>query len=85
MRLVKLAAYSLLGFVIYEFIVGMQEAGTGRQHRGQSHQPQRGGRRRAGNAEGAKAMTGKGQGKRVEVTGAGGTVEHERVGRGVIH
>ena len=71
MGLIRLLAYAMLGYVLYELFLGISEEGGGGQ-------PQRGG-------EGSQSrMSGGGKGMRVEATDAGGASVPHTVGRGVI-
>ena len=82
-RLMKLLAYALFGYALYEFVRGMSDAaGQGGQGatggRGSSSRPMRGADRGEGQ------ISGPGEG-RAEATldSDGGSVRH-RVGRGVV-
>jgi hypothetical protein len=85
MRLIKLLAFFSLGYLIYEFYLGlsnMPESGGG------------GGRRRAGSRDLRRAMnqntgrmqnlTGGGRGETVSVENSQGGRSKQRVGRGVV-
>ena len=90
-RLLKLAAYGLLGYAIYEFVRGVlhgverAEAAAGNALRGQSQSGGGGGGGAGGGSEGARMnMTGPGEGVPVATQEAdGGSISH-RVGRGVV-
>jgi hypothetical protein len=85
-RLIKLAAYALLGYVLYELVLGISEserrsmepAGkrSQSQPRGQRRQPQEGGE--------GRTMGRTGQGLTVPVSDTTGAERTERVGRGVV-
>ena len=70
-RLIKLAAYGLLGYVIYEMVMGMNDA--------VAEQPNR--RSSGENRSSAPANTGR---RKVSVQDSGGAERTERVGRGVV-
>ena len=79
-RLMKLLAYALFGYALYEFVRGMSAEGSGGQERlGRSS-----GRAMRGADRGEGQITGPGEG-RAEATleSDGGSVRH-RVGRGVV-
>ena len=84
MRLIKLIAYSLLGYVIYELWKGIREGGfatsTGRAERASDLD-------RALNDDTGRMMnmTGAGRGTRVMTEDASGTSVPHVVGRGVTH
>jgi len=79
MRLLKWLVYAAIGYFVYEMVTGMQEATEQVERPAQRGRGQGRGQRRAG-----QNISGRGKGKRVPVTGAGGTLEHETVGRGVV-
>lgn len=77
-RLLKLAAYALLGYVVYEMIMGFKEGdrpmfqqGSASRHGATRRQP-----------KGGKNISGSGRGESVSVEDAGGAKRTERVGRG---
>ena len=83
-RLMKLLAYALFGYALYEFVRGMSDTagmGGGQQSLGSgrsSSQPMRGADRGEGQ------ITGPGEGKpEATLESDGGSVRH-RVGRGVV-
>ena len=87
-RLIKLALYGVLGYVIYEFIQGMlSEPSTGSSG-GRRSQGQRGGsmrrdlRRALNEDRGRTRVAGEG-GAEVKVEDASGASHRQRVGRGV--
>jgi hypothetical protein len=73
MRLIKLLAYSLLGYVIYELYLGMTEGCESRS----VASSQSGG---VGRSEGVKPA-----GRKVGVEEANGARRTRSVGRGVVH
>ena len=79
-RLIKLAAYGLLGYVIYEMVMGMNDAVAEQSSGGgQSSGRQQGGQNRSGGAGGGI------QGRRkVTVQDSNGAETSARVGRGVV-
>jgi hypothetical protein len=84
MGLLKLLAYCLVGFVVYEFIQGMMEDNSGGQNGG-------GGRARSDLDRAMEEdpgrmqnMTGPGRGTRVETHDAAGMSSPHLVGRGVV-
>ena len=83
-RLLKLAAYALLGYALYEFFRGMSDtAGAGGGERSFGGREQGGGLMR-GAAEGVGQISGPGEGRpEATLENDGGSVRH-RVGRGVI-
>jgi hypothetical protein len=89
-RLVKLAAYALLGYVLYELFLGISEgqpdrqpAGGGGQREGRGQQNQ-GGAGGGGGSDTGATISGPGQGRTVPVSDLGGAERNERVGRGVV-
>ena len=83
MRLLKLMAYALLGYVLYEFFRGLTsaeqaEAGIGGQ--GGSREMKRGVESDAGRMN----MTGPARGAQVQTEEPGGTSVPHTVGRGVV-
>src|SRR5436305_1501583 len=80
MRLLRLMAYSLLAVAIYEFIQGIYQEPLIEQQPRRGRQKRGGGRRPVG-----QNISGPGEGQDVEVAGAGGTRERQRVGRGIVH
>jgi hypothetical protein len=93
-RLVKLAAYALLGYVLYELFLGISEgepdrqAGGGggqqRQRRGQQSRSGGGGGGSSGGGGAGATISGPGEGRKVPVSDASGAEHNERVGRGVV-
>ncbi|HSV16745.1 MAG TPA: hypothetical protein VLI90_20940 [Tepidisphaeraceae bacterium] len=92
-RLLKLAAYALLGYVLYELFLGISEGEPGRALSGGGGQRQRGGQRQgggqqsgggAGGSDQGVTMSGPGEGRTIPVTDIGGAERNERVGRGVV-
>ena len=82
-RLIKLAAYALLGYAIYEFVRGMLEGeGATQQGRGQGGSRELNGALE-GNA-GRMNMTGPARGERVRTEEASGESVPHRIGRGVV-
>ena len=84
LRLLKLLAYALLGYALYEFVRGMSNAEGGMSMGGQGAQ---GGGRSLGAGGGmsrAQNISGPGTGMRVETNEADGGVSTQKVGRGVI-
>ena len=79
-RLIKLAAYAVLGYIIYELWQGMSESQGGGQRSFGG-----GGRREFGEDAGARSgMTGGGSGVMADVTDESGAESRRPVGRGVI-
>lgn len=82
-RLIKLAAYALLGYAIYEFVRGLAQ-GEGMQREG----GERGGSRELNEALESNAgrinMTGPARGARVRTEDASGESVPHQVGRGVV-
>jgi hypothetical protein len=72
MRLVKLFAYSLLGYVLYELYLGMTE-GAAQMASGSNDSPSAPPQRTAG------------KGATVAVEDANGAATRRKVGRGVVH
>ncbi|HET6248132.1 MAG TPA: hypothetical protein VFE47_10585 [Tepidisphaeraceae bacterium] len=72
-RLIRMAAYALLGYALYEFFVGLTDSGS------QGGAPSK-------SYSSGRALTGSsGQGMSAETTsGDGGRASHT-VGRGVVH
>ena len=71
MGLIRLLAYVMLGYVLYELFLGISEEGDGE-----------GGQRQR--EESYNRVSGGGEGMRVEATDAGGASIPHTVGRGVI-
>ena len=82
-RLLKLAAYALFGYAIYEFFRGMSDAeGMGGQ--GAGGRSRGGGRALRGAERGEGQISGPGEGRdEATLESDGGSVRH-RVGRGVV-
>ena len=78
MRLLKLLAWAILGYVIYEMYLGMVE-GEGQTEGGGGEQRRQGQRGRGVR----QRLTGAGHGRRAEVSDASGATRTETVGRGV--
>jgi hypothetical protein len=77
MRLLKLMAYALFGYALYEFVRGMMEQ--------ESARPAMSGA--SGSRQGAtprQNITGPGEGADVETADTNGGAMHHRVGRGVV-
>ena len=85
MRLLKLMALALLGYVIYEMYLGMSEGGGGGDG-GERRRPgqQRGGGPRRARA-GGERLTGAGRGMKTQVEEESGESRSQTVGRGVTH
>ena len=98
-RLVKLAAYALLGYVLYELVMGISEGQadqgggaestqrSGGQSRARSGGGARGGgagRGRSGGGRRGQTISGSGEGQSVPVSDSTGAEHTERVGRGVV-
>jgi hypothetical protein len=82
-RLIKLAMYALVGYVLYELYQGMTQEQGGRSSASSGGSRSR--RSRAmSEGSAAGAMTGGGRGRRVEVADATGSEIHRTVGRGVV-
>ena len=83
-RLIKLAAYAVLGYIIYELWQGMKEAQAG----GGGQRSMGGGRRREFREETSGAATsgisGGGGGTMADVGDVSGAESRRRVGRGVV-
>ena len=79
MRLLKLIALALLGYVIYELYLGMSEGGHG--DGGDRRRP---GQQRRGRA-GGERLTGAGRGMKTQVEDRSGESRSQTVGRGVTH
>ena len=83
-RLIKLAAYAVLGYIIYELWQGMKEAQGG----GGGQRSMGGGRRRefgqAASGAATSGMTGGGGGTMADVAEPSGAESRRAVGRGVI-
>ena len=78
-RLLKLAAYALLGYALYEFFRGMSDtAGGGGGMTGQS------GRAMRGAEEGVGQISGPGEGRAESTLENDGGSVRRRVGRGVV-
>jgi hypothetical protein len=81
MRLLKLAAYALFGYALYEFVRGMmnEQAGgsDGRSFAG-------GGESRFSSSGAAQNITGPGEGQDVQTEEPDGGRMRHRVGRGVV-
>ena len=82
-KLIKLAAYVLVGYMIYEFFQGLNPSG-------QQSTPERArGEVQPGDTDrsirpGIGTMTGRGGGKRIQTEDASGTGGTHIVGRGVV-
>lgn len=93
-RLIKLAAYALLGYVMYELVLGISEGEPNRQEgaRGQGRGASAEGndRPRSGRGDGrgrsgsGQTLSGAGGGQQVAVSDSTGAERTERVGRGVV-
>ena len=81
-RLLKLAAFALLGYAAYEFVVGLLQI-EGDKSR-QSNAPDSGRAREPGPDAGRMNITGPGEGKPVTTTGFTGETASHRVGRGAV-
>ena len=86
MRLLKLAAYALFGYALYEFIRGMMnEAQMAGGEGGESYGGTRGGARgQFAGAGAAQNITGPGEGQEVRTEDPDGGMTTHRVGRGVV-
>ena len=99
MRLIKLAAYALLGYVLYELFLGIsqeherqQQSGRGQGGREQGGRSQSGGQSRSSQAldralnegTGRMNMTGPGVGAPVATQDPTGATSQHVVGRGVV-
>lgn len=87
MRLIKLLAYSLLGYVLYELYLGITEgaeAGRSLQGRGSGGGQGRGQERTRRDA-GATTGGSSAKGRQVRPEDAGGGQATRTVGRGVVH
>ena len=73
MGLLRLLAYVMLGYVLYELFLGISEEGDNG-----------GGARQRRGEESYNRLSGGGEGMRVEATDAGGANIPHTVGRGVI-
>jgi hypothetical protein len=79
-RLIKLSAYALFGYVVYELIMGLKEGGRpqfqpgSRPHRKAARNP---------SARGQN-ISGPGRGESVSVADTSGAERTERVGRGAF-
>ncbi len=85
-RLMKLMAFALFGYAVYEFFRGMSDTGGGGGGMGGSmgRSMSRGMTEAFGSAPGQGQITGEGQGREEATLNAdGGSVRH-RVGRGVV-
>jgi hypothetical protein len=81
-RLLKLAAYALIGYLIYEFYQGLNAPARSTANRSRGEiQP---GDVDRSTRPGVGTMTGPGQGKRVQTEDASGTGGMHVVGRGVV-
>lgn len=91
-RLIKLAFYGILGYILYELFLGITQGAEQQQRQG--GQGQGGGRSRGGGSPefqraanedpGRMRMSGQGRGQDVETQDATGASSHHRVGRGVV-
>jgi len=82
LRLLKLAAYVLLGYAVYEFVVGLLQIEDEKYRRSN---PPHAGAAREGNQEGTRMnFTGPGEGQTVATAGFTGETATHRVGRGVV-
>jgi hypothetical protein len=84
MRLLKLIALALLGYVIYELYLGMSEGSNGN-----GGEPRRGAQQRGGSPRRARAggeqLTGAGRGMKTQVEEDSGESRSQTVGRGVTN
>ena len=83
LRLMKLLAYALLGYALYEFVRGMmnaQDGGMGQMGGGGNRGMEAG----SGGSGRAQNITGPGGGADVETMEADGGMSTQRVGRGVV-
>ncbi len=96
-RLIKLAAYMLLGYTLYELILGISEgenargssAGNDQQRQGQKNQENQNQQREPSRPQesqesGRLNISGGGRGQAVPVRDTTGAEHTERVGRGVV-
>lgn len=82
MRLLKLLAYGLVGYTIYELV---QQITAADRHASDTGQSIRGGYGQFhGDTQGVN-MTGPGEGMPAEVSDSSGVWQRQTVGRGVIH
>ena len=81
-RLLKLAAYLLLGYAIYEFLAGLLLIEDEKYRR--SNPAIAGPARERATEAGKMNLTGQGEGQTVSTTGFAGERATHRVGRGVI-
>jgi len=79
-RLLKLAAYVLFGYAVYEFVVGLLQIEDERYRRSNPGGPSRERPPEAGKMN----FTGPGEGQPVETVGLTGETATHRVGRGVV-
>jgi hypothetical protein len=80
-RLIKLAFYAMIGYVIYELWQGMHVMEEG----GGSGGSQGSRRRSSGGQRGRRQnISGPGQGQSEEVASSGGSTHRQTVGRGVV-
>jgi hypothetical protein len=82
-RLLKLTAYALLGYAIYEFVVGLLQIEDENYRRSSSADSGRSSGQRRPEGAGMN-ITGPGEGQPVSTTGSSGETASHRVGRGVI-
>jgi hypothetical protein len=83
-RLLKLMAFALFGYAIYEFFRGMSDAGGGGMGRGVGRSMGQGRSEAFGLSPGQGQLTGEGRGREEDTLDTdGGSVRH-RVGRGVV-
>jgi hypothetical protein len=85
-RLIKLLAYALFGYALYEFFRGMSDTGGGGGggQRPMGGQRSGGGQAMSGADRGEGQITGPGEGRpEATLESDGGSVRH-RVGRGVV-
>jgi hypothetical protein len=80
-RLLKLAVYAAIGYMIYELYQGMQAEGGGGG--GSARRGQSGGSFRGAGAR--QNVTGPGEGMSTDVGDVTGATRTETVGRGVVH
>ena len=88
-RLMKLMAFALFGYAVYEFFRGMSDAGGGmgggQRSMGNAMGNAIGGMSEAfGVAPGQGQMTGAGEGREEETLNTDGGSVRQRVGRGVV-
>jgi hypothetical protein len=80
MRLIKMAVYAFLGYVLYELFLGISE-NSAESSRGRNRS-----RGNPGNQDGrSRNMSGPADGETVETHDATGMSARHNVGRGVVH